>query len=169
MIGLTTFERRQNIVRLLEEQPGMRVADFAETFQVSEGTIRNDLNALEEAGKLVRVRGGAVLTSTPDGNAPEPANPPDSVANADLKQRIARWAAETVEEGDTIFMDASSTVRFMVPYLRECKRLTIVTNGLETAARLARETPHPVVMVGGMVNRSGNATTSLIGLPCSKT
>ena len=42
--------------------------------------------------------------------------------------------------------------------------MTIVTNGLETARQLARNTTHPVVLVGGMVNRSGNATTSLIGL-----
>jgi ribose transport system substrate-binding protein len=48
--------------------------------------------------------------------------------------------------------------------LKERKRLTIVTNGLETARRLARHTQHTVVLVGGMLNRSGNATTSLIGL-----
>ena len=147
----------------------MRVTDFAEMFQVSEGTIRNDLNALEEVGKLARVRGGAVLVNTQETtDGLDSTNGADVIAFADLKQRIARWAAETVEEGDTIFLDASSTVRFMVPYLRECKRLTIVTNGLETAARLARETAHPVVLVGGMVNRSGNATTSLIGLPMLK-
>lgn len=169
MTGLTTFERRQNIVRLLSGQPGMRVPEMAEIFGVSDGTIRNDLNALEESGKLQRVRGGAVvMNATEVVGVHDPVAPVDAVAYADLKQRIARWAAETVEEGDTIFLDASSTVRFMVPYLAECKRLTIVTNGLETARQLARETIHPVVLVGGMVNRSGNATTSLIGLPMLK-
>lgn len=169
MIGLTTFERRQNIIRLLSEQPGTRVSEMAEILRVSEGTIRNDLNALEEAGKLQRVRGGAVLMNTQEQTGGfESALLVDGVANAELKQRIARWAAETVEEGDTIFLDASSTVRFMVPYLGECKRLTIVTNGLETARQLARETLHPVVLVGGMVNRSGSASTSLMGLPMLK-
>ena len=52
MNGLTTFERRQNILRLLAEQPGLRVAEMAEIFQVAEGTIRNDLNALEAEEKL---------------------------------------------------------------------------------------------------------------------
>lgn len=169
MTGLTTFERRQNIVRLLSDQPGIRVPEMAEIFGVSDGTIRNDLNALEDSGKLQRVRGGAVVINAQESSgAHDPVTPLDAVAYADLKQRIARWAAETVEEGDTIFLDASSTVRFMVPYLAECKRLTIVTNGLETARQLARETIHPVVLVGGMVNRSGNATTSLIGLPMLK-
>lgn len=170
MTGLkTTFERRQNIIRLLSDQPGMRVPEMAEIFGVSDGTIRNDLNALKDSGKLQRVRGGAVVINAQESSgAHDPVTPVDAVAYADLKQRIARWAAETVEEGDTIFLDASSTVRFMVPYLSECKRLTLVTNGLETARQLARETIHPVVLVGGMVNRSGNATTSLIGLPMLK-
>jgi DeoR/GlpR family transcriptional regulator of sugar metabolism len=90
------------------------------------------------------------------------------VSHAEIKQRIARWAAETIEDGDTIFLDASSTVRFMVPYLKDHNRLTIVTNGLETARALAQETRHPVILVGGMVNRSGHATTSLLGLEMLK-
>ncbi|MCB8983507.1 MAG: substrate-binding domain-containing protein [Ardenticatenaceae bacterium] len=168
MNGLTIFERRQNILRLLADQPGLRVADMAEIFQVAEGTIRNDLNALEAEEKLRRVRGGAVLltaVSAPTNGSPGSATP---VSNAEIKERIARWAADTIEDGDTILLDASSTVRFMVPHLQEYKRLTIVTNGLETARLLARTTAHPVVLVGGMVNRSGNATTSLIGLDMLK-
>jgi DeoR/GlpR family transcriptional regulator of sugar metabolism len=69
MEGLTIFERRQNILRLLAEQPGLRVGDMADMFQVSEGTIRNDLNALESEGQLRRVRGGAVLSRAADVDA----------------------------------------------------------------------------------------------------
>lgn len=163
MNGLTIFERRQNILRLLAEQPGLRVADMADIFQVAEGTIRNDLNALESEEKLRRVRGGAVLSSSTT-EADVAKRTPIAISHAEIKQRIARWAADTVEDGDTILLDASSTVRFMIPYLQEYQRLTIVTNGLETARQIARTTPHPVILVGGMVNRSGNATTSLIGL-----
>ena len=68
-----------------------------------------------------------------------------------------------VEDGDKILLDASSTVRFMIPYLQERERLTIVTNGLETAREVALNTIHPVVLVGGAVSRSGNATIGLIG------
>lgn len=163
MNPLTTFERRQNILRLHADRPGLRVTEMAEILQVSEGTIRNDLNALEAEGKMRRVRGGAILVS---GGIEESVAASDHAAiiHADIKQRIARWAADTIEDGDTILLDASSTVRFMIPYLQECKRLTIVTNGLETARQLALKTPHPVLLVGGMVNRSGKATTSLIGL-----
>ena len=167
MEGLTIFERRQNILRLLAEQPGLRVGDMAGMFQVSEGTIRNDLNALESEGQLRRVRGGAVLSRAADVGHSASGNAPP-VSHAEIKQRIARWAAETIEDGDTIFLDASSTVRFMVPYLKDHNRLTIVTNGLETARAVAQETRHPVILVGGMVNRSGHATTSLLGLEMLK-
>ena len=167
MEGLTIFERRQNILRLLAEQPGLRVGDMADMFQVSEGTIRNDLNALEAEGQLRRVRGGAVLNSAADvGQSANGSVPP--VSHAEIKQRIARWAAEIIEDGDTIFLDASSTVRFMVPYLKDHNRLTIVTNGLETARAIAQETRHPVILVGGIINRSGHATTSLLGLEMLK-
>lgn len=160
MIG---FERRQYILRILAEKPGIRVAQLAEQLAVSEGTIRNDLTALEEEQQVRRVRGGAVLIQQ---EAPLPSL--TQVANAEAKQRIARWAAEMVEEGSTILLDASTTVQFMIPHLREYKRLTVVTNGLETARQVARTTSHTVVLVGGMLNRSGNATTSLIGLEMLK-
>ncbi len=168
MIGLTTFERRQHILRLLGEQPGLRVAEMADSFQVAEGTIRNDLNALEADGKLRRVRGGAVLLSPDPTESTPPISAETGILHADIKQRIARWAAETVDDGDTILLDASSTVRFMVPHLKGFNRLTVVTNGLETARLIAQQTRHPVILVGGMVNRSGNATTSLIGLDILK-
>ncbi|MCA9988528.1 MAG: substrate-binding domain-containing protein [Anaerolineales bacterium] len=169
MKGLTIFERRQNILRLLAEQPGLRVGDMATYFDVSEGTIRNDLNALEEDNRLRRVRGGAVLVS-PAGLLTFTGNgQPTVTTEADSKERIARWAAETIEDGDTILLDASSTVQFMIPYLKSFERLTIVTNGLVTARQVARTTDHPVVLIGGVVSRAGNATTSLLGLDIMET
>jgi ribose transport system substrate-binding protein len=164
---ITRFERRHTILRLLREHPGIKVTQIAEMLDVSDGTIRNDLNALQAENKIKRVLGGAVIIQQQpqahpesNGHESESAEVPYFAA----KQRIARWAADTIENGDTIFLDASSTVRFMVPHLQEYTRLTIVTNGLETARQIARITPHPVILVGGMVNHSGSATTSLIGL-----
>lgn len=160
MIG---FERRQNILRILAENPGIRVTELASQLEVSEGTIRNDLTTLEEQQQVRRVRGGAVLV-----DQETELNGLNQVANAEAKQRIARWAAEMIEDGDVVFFDASTTVQFMVPHLKEYKRLTIVTNGLETARQIARTTTHTTILVGGMVNRSGNATMSLIGLDMLK-
>lgn len=156
---MTIFERRQTILRLLKEQPGIKVTQLAELLDSSEGTIRNDLTALENERKLQRVRGGAVVIERPELIIGEAAR----VVNASTKQRIARWAAEMVEDGDAILMDASTTVGFMVPFLADRRRLTILTNGLETARLLANNPNHKVILVGGVVSASGNATTSLMG------
>lgn len=157
---MTAHERQKTILRLLKEQPGITVSEMADRLDVSVGTIRNDLNTLESDDKVRRVRGGAVLLEQASVSPLSTLKIP----NAEAKKRIAYWAAETIHDGDTIFLDASSTVRFMVPKLKEYKRLTIVTNGLETARQVVLNTSHSVILVGGMVSRSANATTTLIGL-----
>ena len=158
---MTTFERRRTILRLLREQPGIKVARLADLLEVSEGTIRNDLNALEEAQKLRRVRGGAILLGVPD---PESAVKLHTTINLEAKQRIARWAAEKVSNGDAIFMDASTTVSCMIPFIKAHRNLTIVTNGLETARQLTVNPAHTVILVGGVVNDAGLATTGRMGV-----
>ncbi len=158
---MTTFERRRTILRLLREQPGIKVARMADLLEVSEGTIRNDLNALETEQKLRRVHGGAILLEVPELAA---ITRMQALTNAEAKQRIARWAAERVNDGDAIFLDASTTVRCMIPFIKEHKNLTIVTNGLETARLLATNPAHTVILVGGVVDSNGTATTSRMGI-----
>lgn len=164
---VTIFERRQSILRLLREQPGIKVTQMADLLDVSAGTIRNDLNALEEEQKVRRVLGGATLVESalehyPAGDGPIAKS--GQVPNAQAKQRIGRWAVETVEEGDAIFMDASTTVQHMIPYLQQFQALTIVTTGLDTARLLSRPGSHIVILIGGRVGPGGNAITGEMGL-----
>ena len=164
---VTRFERRQTILRLLREQPGIKVTQLADLLDVSAGTIRNDLNALQREQKVKRVLGGAVLMEPAldnvDGDAGEPAwGEPER--DLEAKQRIGRWAAETVQEGDAIFMDASTTVQHMIPFLQQFQALTIVTTGLDTARLLTRQTSHVVILVGGRVAPGGHAVTGEMGL-----
>jgi ribose transport system substrate-binding protein len=146
---MTTFERRQALLRYLKEQPGIKVTELAELLAVSEGTIRNDLTALQETNQVRRVRGGAVVVETS-----QPA-PPDPIQNAAGKQRIARRAAEMVNDGEAIWLDAGTTVRVLVPFLAERQQLTIVTNGLRVALQLAEQSEHTVMLVGGRVGTDG--------------
>ena len=59
---MTTFERRQNLLDLLRKQPGLSVREFSVILNVSQGTVRNDLNALAEQKMITRVRGGGTVT-----------------------------------------------------------------------------------------------------------
>ena len=147
-LSLTTFERRQSLIELLKEQPGLRVPMIAQALRVSEGTVRNDLNALEEDGLLTRVRGGAVLRETF-----QPASPSFSARinkSAAAKQMIARWAADLVEDGDSILLDASTTVYQMARFLKTGSKLRVITNGVEVARLLARNPTNTVILLAGV-------------------
>jgi ribose transport system substrate-binding protein len=149
------FERRQRILDLLRERSGTKVTELAEVLDVSESTIRNDLNALAEEGYLTRVRGGAVLHE--DRPTRSSAFLARAQVNADAKYRITHWAADMVKDGDSILLDASTSVFHMVPFLRSHRGLTIVTNGIEVALSLASDPSLTVILIGGVVH-SDNAS-----------
>jgi len=156
---LTTYERRQSMLDVLRKQPGLRVPELAQALDVSEGTVRNDLNALEEDGKLKRVHGGAVL------------NDQDHFQNNPFVRRykqnpaaklaIAREAAPLVMDGDSILLDASSTCYYFARELSERQGLRVVTNGFEVARELAQNPSNNVILIGGVVNNDSSSVTGL--------
>jgi ribose transport system substrate-binding protein len=158
--GMTIFERRQGILEFLRERPG-RVTELARLLNVSEGTIRNDLRALEEAGQLTRVRGGAVVRQ---GRQPiSSAFAARARANASAKKRIARWAADMIEDGDSVLLDSSSTVFHIAHFLLERSNLTIVTNGIEVAFALAENPTHTIILIGGVLRPDRALTVGYLG------
>lgn len=155
------LERQASILQLLRQTPGITVSELAQMLQVSEGTIRNDLKALESAGKIQRVRGGAIV---PDHHTfISPTFAARAHTNVRAKECIARWAAELVEDGDSIMLDASTTVYAMVPYLQKRKNLTVITNGIEIALALAKNLSHTVILIGGKVRPDGTSVGGSLG------
>jgi len=157
---LTTYERRQSLLDVLRKQPGLRVPELAKLLGVSEGTVRNDLNALEEGKKLVRVHGGAVL------NNEDPFQNSSFLArfqkNAAAKLAIAREAAALVEDGDSIMVDASSTAYYLARALSGREKLRVMTNGFEVARELAQSSSNTVILIGGVVNNDSSSVTGLL-------
>lgn len=157
---MTTHERRQSLLELLKEQPGIRVPEIAIALHVSQGTVRNDLNALEEEGYLTRVHGGAVLSS-----AQKVALQTFNVRhdkNAEKKVCIGKSAAMMVEDGDSILLDASSTAYYLALNLAGRERLRVVTNGIDVARLLAQNPSNTVILIGGVVNQDGSSLTGLL-------
>ncbi len=153
---MTTFERRQQILQLLHQVPGIKVSELAQRLDVSEGTIRNDLRALEEGGEITRVRGGAVVRDKY--RFISPAFAERCRVTGKHKKRIARWAASMVEDGDSVLLDSSSTVFHLTSFLQDRSNLTVITNGIETAFALAQNPTHTIVLIGGIL-RHGQALT----------
>lgn len=158
---MTTFERRQRILTLLREQSNATVTELAKLLDVSEGTIRNDLTALDEAHQIMRVRGGAVVRDNP--SVQTSALAAKARVNATAKQRIARWAADMVEDGDAILLDASTTVFHMAAFLQDRRNLTIITNGIEVARMLAANRANTTILIGGVLRADGTSVTGHLG------
>ena len=158
---MTIFERRQRMLDLLRRQSGIRVPELAKLLKVSEGTIRNDLQALEEAGKVTRVRGGAVVRDSRD--FVSPAFGARTKVNATTKKRIGRWAADMVEDGDSVLLDSSSTVFHIAPFLLDRSNLTVITNGIEVAYALAENPTHTIILIGGVLRPDRALTVGYLG------
>jgi len=137
---------------MLSEQGSVRVSNLARLLDVSEGTIRNDLAALDEEHQLMRVRGGAVTRED------EPSRWSRATSNGDnaaAKLRIARWAADLIENGDSVLFDASLTVQSMAQYLKDRRHLTVVTNGLDVGRIMAENPSNTVILIGGILAQDG--------------
>lgn len=157
---MTTYERRQSLLDILRKQPGLRVPELAMTLDVSEGTVRNDLNALEQQGALMRVHGGAVLTQRDQFQNNSFVRRYQQ--NAAAKLAIAREAAVLVNDGDSILMDASSTAYYFAKALSDRRRLRVMTNGFEVARELAQNSTNTVILIGGIVNNESSSVTGLL-------
>lgn len=152
------LQRRGQIAELVRQFGAARVVDLAERFKVSEVTIRNDLVQLEKQGQLVRDRGGALPLDHARELTSLLAVEQRSHLQIAEKQRIARAAALLVSPGDTILMDAGTTVVEMAPHLAGIERLTVVTNALNVVLEVAAKTDARIILLGGNFNREASST-----------
>ena len=157
---MTTYERRQSLLDVLRKQPGLRVPELVKVLDVSEGTVRNDMNALEEEGKLQRVHGGAILKN--QDNFQNNSFVRRYKENIAAKLAIAQEAAILVKDGDSILLDASSTGYYFASALAERQGLRVVTNGFEVARELAQNPSNNVILIGGVVNNDSSSVTGLL-------
>lgn len=143
------LDRRARIATMVRQRGSVRVQELAELFQVSPVTIRTDLVQLEKEGALVRDRGGAVAALPPSALV---AFEQRTTQRQEIKERIGRAAAALVDPGDTILLDAGTTVVEMVRHLPQSAPLTVVTNALNVALELRALSDARVLLLGGTIN-----------------
>ena len=139
-------ERRRIITDRIRASGQVVVSALSAEFQVSEETIRRDLEHLEQEGIATRIYGGAVLRGT-DHSAP-----PYSIrknTNIEPKVSIARHLAELIRDGDTLMVDESSTAAYAVRALRQKKNITLITNSLELLREMTDQDSWHVISTGG--------------------
>ncbi|MFQ8432760.1 DeoR/GlpR family DNA-binding transcription regulator [Amaricoccus sp. W119] len=144
--GLLSETRRRRILDWLEEEGSARVRDLSDAFQVSEVTIRQDLERLEKEGHITREYGGAFLNTI--GTQVGTLSLQHS-ANLDKKRRIGALAASLVHDGESLILDAGSTTTEVALRLTDRRDLTVITNALNIALILGAVPGTAVHMPGG--------------------
>lgn len=151
-------ERLARIEQLLQTQSHVTVAQLSRRLRVSSVTVRNDLTALAQRGRIVRTHGGAMASNKADHEL-------NFEYRAHLqhaaKQRIGQHAATLVHDGDSIFLDASTTALEVAKAVRSYRELTVITNSLHSAQELVSSPNLTVLMPGGIVRREA---FSLVGM-----
>jgi DeoR family transcriptional regulator of aga operon len=148
---INTLTRRAKILDQLEEAGHVTTHSLSEIFKVSEVTIRNDLLHFEKKGLLHRTRGGALrdLRVNIDHDLRE-----KSRKHLMEKQKIAKKARELINDGDTIILDSGTTTQEIAKRFADVSDLTVITNGLNVAAEIARNQNVRLIMPGGILRRN---------------
>ncbi len=144
-------ERRFQIREMLTAQRTVTAAELCEKLKVTPATIRRDLAALQQEGVLVRSHGGAV-SRTSSTNF-QPSYEALLRSNSEEKRQIARAAEQLVLDGDTIFLEGSTTVLELAKLLAQRHRLTVVTNSPTIVSELQRSPGVAVLCTGGELQK----------------
>jgi DeoR family fructose operon transcriptional repressor len=149
-------ERQQAIADLVGQRGRLSVNALAEQYAVTTETVRRDLSVLERAGILRRVHGGAVPAAAL--TLLEPKVGDRDLAHADEKDRIARRAVDLLPPaGGTMFLDAGTTTARLAMLLPHDLHLTVFTNAVPIAARLAGSPSVDLHLLPGRVRSNTHA------------
>ena len=143
-------ERRARIEELLTENKSVLVTELAQLFEVTPETIRADLVKLEKKGILVRTYGGATLSS---GSGAELTYKERDVVNAEAKHSIGARAAKLINNGDTIFLDASTSALYLARSIKDKYGLTVITNASSVIAELSECEHIKLISTGGVLSK----------------
>lgn len=145
---MLAIERRNAILEKLQAERRVVVSELSILYDVSEETIRRDLEKLENEGYVIKSYGGAVLNENANLDLPFNIRKNKNVIG---KQKIADLISQTIYDGDYIFLDASSTAVAIAKTIKGKKGLTIITNSLEIAIELLDVPDCKVISTGGEI------------------
>ena len=147
-------QRKSAIIKRVNKNTSVSLAELLATFHVSETTIRRDLSELANAGELIRTHGGAIQNEATDIQLSEPKELGDYFKE---KRSIANVVASMVNQGDTILLDSGTTTAQIARALRG-KPVTLVTNSASIASKFASgKAEMEIHSTGGLFRSETNA------------
>ncbi|RYY31091.1 MAG: DeoR/GlpR transcriptional regulator [Chitinophagaceae bacterium] len=155
--SVSTVERRTLILEKLQAEGQLDVTSLSKGLGVSEVTIRNDLNWLEQKNMLIRARGGAIKVERVGA---EVSLSEKNKMHYQEKLRIGKAAAALIQDGDTIILDSGTTTMEINNHLPSISSLTVITNALNIANKLVDHEHVNVIVPGGFLRKN---SLSLVG------
>jgi DeoR/GlpR family transcriptional regulator of sugar metabolism len=150
MSDISSIERQQQLLQLLEKNGRLSVSEICDLANVSEATARRDLVELAKQGKIQRFHGGAILVQQA---APEEPILRRSHDQEDKKSRIGKAAAGLINDHETVFLGSGTTVLQVAQHLVG-RPLTVITNSLPVINLLADSPEINLIVLGGLFRAS---------------
>lgn len=145
---MLAIERRNLIYNKIQTDKKVVVSELSLMFNVSEETIRRDLDKLEREGLVIKSYGGAVINDATNIDLPFNINNKNNVRG---KQEIARIVTKMIGSGEQIMLDSSTTAVFIAKALKEKENLTVVTNSIEVMLELKDMNNWNIISPGGVL------------------
>lgn len=150
-------ERYNLIQNIINERNTVTVAELAEELETSESTIRRDLTALDELGKIKKFFGGATKVKHNEGFFEEGVSAKENLMSAE-KTEIAKYSATLINDNDFVFIDAGTTTSRLIDFIENYKA-TYITNGITHARKLIHKGLNAYI-VGGKIK---SLTEAIVG------
>ena len=154
---MLAIERRNAILAKLATDGKVIVSDLSVEFNVTEETIRRDLEKLDKEGLAKKTYGGAIVLETHGADLPFNVR---KRVNANLKENIAQKIADLISDGDSIILDSSTTAISVTKYIKNRENLTLITNSVEILLELSDKSGWKILSTGGKLK---NGSLALVG------
>jgi DeoR/GlpR family transcriptional regulator of sugar metabolism len=153
--ALIPEQRREMIVRQLRRHQVLSVHQLTELLGCSHMTVRRDVAALEESGRVYAISGGVRIASH---MVSEPSHQAKSVAEQPQKQAIAAHVAPLLKPGMTVYLDAGTTTACLIPSIVALADMTVLTNDFHAALALSDHPGVTVVHTGGVLDHPNGSS-----------
>ena len=143
------YERQKNILQYLQTNHSATVKELASAIFASEASVRRDIARLEASGHVERIYGSILLAGHENAVVPVGVR---EMSNISRKEIVAKMAAERIQDGDTVILDASTTTFRICRHILERKHLNVVTNNIRVCEALGKAEGIQVYCTGGTYN-----------------
>lgn len=147
-------ERLIAIQKAVDEKGIVNVNELIEALDVSDMTIRRDLDELAKAGKIHRIHGGAQRVENIEDV--ELTRNEKTIVNSELKEQVAKKAADLIVPGDTLYLGPGTTIEPLIKYVEHPEQIRVVTNSLPVFEAW-KQTDAEIVLIGGNFRKKSGA------------